>query len=158
RRRELPARIDPPPQGEDRGRLAAHHAGVRRPASQRNGAPAAHRLHKDAADRPDADAQRGDPSAAAGRVEATDIGGRAMSSDLTQQPHPAPESPDPTPAPLGPRRKPDYISVRYGILSWLFTLDHKRIAILYLVTITLNFFVGGFYAMLIRLELTTPQG
>jgi cytochrome c oxidase subunit 1 len=81
-----------------------------------------------------------------------------MSSDITQQPRPAPDSPDPSPEPLGPRRKPDYINVRFGILSWLFTLDHKRIAILYLVSITLSFFVGGFYAMLIRLELATPQG
>jgi cytochrome c oxidase subunit I len=80
-------------------------------------------------------------------------------SDITREPTPpAAASPDPTPEPGGPRWKPDYINVRYGILSWLFTQDHKRIAILYLVSITLMFFVGGFFAMLVRLELATPKG
>ena len=42
-----------------------------------------------------------------------------------------------------PDHAPDYINVQYGIKSWLLTTDHKRIALLYLVTITLMFFVGG---------------
>jgi len=52
----------------------------------------------------------------------------------------------------------DYINAEYGVRSWFFTLDHKRIAILYLISITLFFFVGGFFAVLLRLELMTPQG
>jgi cytochrome c oxidase subunit I len=40
--------------------------------------------------------------------------------------------------------------------SWLFTLDHKRIAIMYLVLVLLTFFVGGLFAMAIRLELLSP--
>ncbi len=52
----------------------------------------------------------------------------------------------------------NYINAEYGIRSWLFTTDHKRIALLYLLSITLFFFMGGFYALLIRLELLTPQG
>jgi len=52
----------------------------------------------------------------------------------------------------------DYIHAGYGVRSWLFTVDHKRIAILYLLSITLFFFVGGFFALLLRLELLTPQG
>jgi cytochrome c oxidase subunit 1 len=52
----------------------------------------------------------------------------------------------------------NYINAEYGIRSWLFTTDHKRIALLYLLSITLFFFLGGFYALLIRLELLTPQG
>jgi cytochrome c oxidase subunit 1 len=52
----------------------------------------------------------------------------------------------------------NYINAEYGIRSWLFTTDHKRIALLYLLSITLFFFIGGFYALLIRLELLTPQG
>ena len=52
----------------------------------------------------------------------------------------------------------NYLNNEYGISSWLFTTDHKRIALLYLVTITLFFFVGGFFALLIRLELLTPEG
>jgi cytochrome c oxidase subunit 1 len=51
-----------------------------------------------------------------------------------------------------------YLNVSYGIRSWLFTKDHKRIALLYLVSITLFFFLGGAFAVLIRLELLTPQG
>jgi cytochrome c oxidase subunit I len=51
-----------------------------------------------------------------------------------------------------------YLNADYGIRSWLLTVDHKRIALLYLASITLFFFLGGFFAVLIRLELLTPQG
>lgn len=51
----------------------------------------------------------------------------------------------------------DYLHAGYGFRSWLFTTDHKRVAILYLVSITLMFFVGGAFATLVRLELVTPQ-
>jgi cytochrome c oxidase subunit 1 len=52
----------------------------------------------------------------------------------------------------------NYLNVAYGLKSWLLTTDHKRIALLYLVSITLFFMVGGLFAMLIRLQLVTPQG
>ena len=51
-----------------------------------------------------------------------------------------------------------YLSASYGIKSWLLTLDHKRVGILYLVMTTVFFMVGGLFASLIRLELLTPQG
>ena len=51
-----------------------------------------------------------------------------------------------------------YLNVDYGVRSWLLTTDHKRIALLYLASITLFFFLGGFFAVLIRLELLTPAG
>lgn len=51
-----------------------------------------------------------------------------------------------------------YLNTHYGIRSWLLTTDHKRIALLYLISITLLFFVGGAAAVLMRLELMTPQG
>ncbi|HWX53979.1 MAG TPA: cytochrome c oxidase subunit I [Verrucomicrobiae bacterium] len=51
-----------------------------------------------------------------------------------------------------------YLNDNYGIRSWLLTKDHKRIAVLYLLTITFFFFLGGLFASLIRLELLTPQG
>jgi cytochrome c oxidase subunit 1 len=54
--------------------------------------------------------------------------------------------------------KENYLNVDYGIKSWLLTTDHKRIGLLYLITITLFFFLGGFFALLIRLELLTPTG
>ncbi len=52
----------------------------------------------------------------------------------------------------------NYLNSNYGIKSWLLTTDHKRIAMLYLVSITVMFWIGGFFAMLIRLELLTPAG
>jgi cytochrome c oxidase subunit 1 len=52
----------------------------------------------------------------------------------------------------------NYLSHDHSVLSWLFTLDHKRIALLYLVTITLMFLLGGVLAGAIRLELLTPKG
>jgi len=51
-----------------------------------------------------------------------------------------------------------YLNISYGVRSWLFTRDHKRIALMYLISITLFFFLGGAFAVLIRLELLTPQG
>ncbi len=51
-----------------------------------------------------------------------------------------------------------YLNVSYGIKSWLLTTDHKRIALLYLASITLMFFVGGVFAMIMRLHLMEPQG
>ena len=51
-----------------------------------------------------------------------------------------------------------YLNVNYGIRSWLLTTDHKRIGLLYLMSITVMFFIGGFFATLIRLELMTPSG
>jgi cytochrome c oxidase subunit 1 len=52
----------------------------------------------------------------------------------------------------------NYLNAAYGIKSWLLTRDHKRIALLYLASISVFFFLGGIYAMMIRLELLTPQG
>jgi cytochrome c oxidase subunit 1 len=39
-----------------------------------------------------------------------------------------------------------YLNAQYGIRSWLLTTDHKRIALLYLISITFFFFVGGAFA------------
>src|SRR5262245_26750602 len=52
----------------------------------------------------------------------------------------------------------NYINAEYGVMSWLLTLDNKRIGLLYLGSVTLFFFLGGFFALLIRLELLTPPG
>ena len=52
----------------------------------------------------------------------------------------------------------NYLNATYGLKSWLLTVDHKRIALLYLISITFFFFIGGFFALLIRLELLTPAG
>ena len=57
-----------------------------------------------------------------------------------------------------PARRKHYLNAEYGIKSWLLTKDHKRIALLYLVSITFFFMLGGIMAALLRLELATPLG
>src|SRR5262245_17318319 len=61
-------------------------------------------------------------------------------------------APQPPPAP-----GLNYLNVAYGWRSWLLTRDHKRIAILYLISITLMFFIGGAAVTIIRLHLLTPN-
>jgi cytochrome c oxidase subunit 1 len=61
-------------------------------------------------------------------------------------------------APPVVREKKNYLNAEEGIMSWLLTKDHKRIAILYLLAVTAFFIVGGMFAVLIRLELATPAG
>jgi len=56
------------------------------------------------------------------------------------------------------RPRKNYINAAFTAKSWLLTVDHKRIAILYLIGVTLFFFIGGFFAVMIRLELITPAG
>jgi cytochrome c oxidase subunit 1 len=51
-----------------------------------------------------------------------------------------------------------YLGAPYGLKSWLFTKDHKRIAILYLISITIFFIIGAAFAAGIRAELLTPEG
>ena len=60
--------------------------------------------------------------------------------------------PEPAPA------KANYLNISYGVKSWLLTTDHKRIALLYMGSITVMFALGGIFAALIRLELVTPPG
>src|SRR5262245_2417804 len=52
----------------------------------------------------------------------------------------------------------NYLNAAYGAKSWLLTTDHKRIALLYLVSVTGMFLIGGIAATLIRLHLLTPAG
>src|ERR1700689_2551158 len=52
----------------------------------------------------------------------------------------------------------NYLNANYGFRSWLLTTDHKRIALLYLMSITVMFFIGGAAAALMRLHLITPEG
>ena len=51
-----------------------------------------------------------------------------------------------------------YLNATYGVKSWLLTKDHKRIALLYLASVTFFFALGGAFAVAIRLELLTPKG
>ena len=51
----------------------------------------------------------------------------------------------------------NYLNEKQGLLSWLLSTDHKRIGILYTFSITCFFFLGGFFALLMRLELLSPR-
>lgn len=51
-----------------------------------------------------------------------------------------------------------YLKGGWSLKGWLLTVDHKRIAWLYAISITGFFFLGGIAALLIRLELITPPG
>src|SRR5260370_1330321 len=62
--------------------------------------------------------------------------------------------------PLSGQKMPheDYLNATYGIRSWLLTTDHKRIALLWLGSVTFFFFIGGIFATMIRIHLLTPTG
>ena len=65
-------------------------------------------------------------------------------------------------AALTPPEAPAYQKINYlnadrGVMSWLKTLDHKRIGIMYFVSVLATFLLGGIFAMIVRLELTTPE-
>ncbi len=51
----------------------------------------------------------------------------------------------------------NYLNNGFSLKSWLLTKDHKRIAILYLLSVSVFFALGGMYASLIRLEMLTPS-
>src|SRR6266852_9236232 len=51
-----------------------------------------------------------------------------------------------------------YLNAAYGIRSWLLTTDHKRIALLYIASVTFFFMLGGIFAFIIRLQLLSPRG
>jgi len=51
-----------------------------------------------------------------------------------------------------------YLNDGFTLKSWLLTKDHKRIAVLYFITISIFFAIGGAFASMIRAELLTPAG
>jgi cytochrome c oxidase subunit 1 len=64
-------------------------------------------------------------------------------------------------APTGaaePKKTKNYLNADHTIASWLLTTDHKRIAVLYLISVTVMFFIGSLAAAIIRYELTSPKG
>ncbi|MCA9436744.1 MAG: cbb3-type cytochrome c oxidase subunit I, partial [Candidatus Omnitrophica bacterium] len=50
----------------------------------------------------------------------------------------------------------NYLTHERGLLSWLTTVDHKRIGVMYLACISGAFLLGGIFAMVIRWELFSP--
>ncbi len=57
---------------------------------------------------------------------------------------------------VGEARGSDYLNAKKGVMSWIFTLDHKRIGVMYLWAILTSFFLGGVFALLVRTELWSP--
>ena len=57
-----------------------------------------------------------------------------------------------------PETSRNYLNQTTGVGSWLLTLDHKRIGMMYLAVLVLMFMIGGFFAMAVRIELLTPGG
>ena len=53
--------------------------------------------------------------------------------------------------------KENYLNTPTGIKSWIYTLDHKRIGLMYLFAILFMFAVGGFAAVGMRAELMTAK-
>ena len=58
--------------------------------------------------------------------------------------------------PQGPVKEPDYLNASKGLCSWLSTLDHKRIGLMYLFGILFSLLLGGTFALLLRTELWSP--
>ena len=50
----------------------------------------------------------------------------------------------------------NFLEASSGIKNWLYTLDHKRIGLMYLLSVCIAFGIGGLFALLLRLELLTP--
>jgi cytochrome c oxidase subunit 1 len=59
-------------------------------------------------------------------------------------------------APRSTSSDDNYLTHDKGVLSWIFTLDHKRIGVMYLCSVLSAFALGGFFALLVRTELLTP--
>jgi len=55
-------------------------------------------------------------------------------------------------------QRPSYLADEHGLRTWFMTTDHKRIGIMYLIAVTVFFFLGGLAASAIRIELITPDG
>ena len=54
-------------------------------------------------------------------------------------------------------REVDYLRAKRGIMSWLVTVDHKRLGIMYLASVLFFFLIAGVLALTIRAELLTPE-
>ena len=69
-----------------------------------------------------------------------------MTTTAATQPHDTPPEPE----------VDNYLTYTRGFRSWALTLDHKRIGIMYLISVLGSFLVGGIFALLVRTELLTP--
>jgi len=57
---------------------------------------------------------------------------------------------------IGTTEEPNFYQAKKGIKHWLYTVDHKRIGMMYLVGVSVAFLVAGLLALMVRMELLTP--
>ncbi|MBX3113922.1 MAG: cbb3-type cytochrome c oxidase subunit I [Fimbriimonadaceae bacterium] len=57
-----------------------------------------------------------------------------------------------------PSEPKNYLNADHTLKSWLLSVDHKRIGVMYLIAVTFFFFIGSIAAAMIRYELTSPKG
>src|SRR5271156_5569771 len=55
------------------------------------------------------------------------------------------------------KHSPNYLNATKGIWSWMTTVDHKRIGVMYLISVMSAFMVGGIFALLLRIKHLTPH-
>src|SRR6185503_440611 len=67
-------------------------------------------------------------------------------------------TPPPSLEPSIQRLEKNYLTEGHTLKSWLLTTDHKRIGILYLISILFYFLIAAIAAALMRMELITPAG
>ena len=53
--------------------------------------------------------------------------------------------------------EPDYLHSQTGIMSWLNTRDHKRIALMFYVAVLVFFLIGGVFALLFQPSCSHPS-
>ena len=51
-----------------------------------------------------------------------------------------------------------YLTAEKGFKSWITSVDHKRIGLMYLVMVSMFFLIAGLLALAVRTELLTPAG
>ena len=56
-----------------------------------------------------------------------------------------------------PATEPSYLVSKRGLMSWLVTVDHKRLGLMYLASVMFFFLIAGILAIVLRTELFTPD-
>src|SRR5262245_10631713 len=57
---------------------------------------------------------------------------------------------------LGGPPPPNYLTDGTTVMSWLNTRDHKRVGVMFLIAVIISFFLGGVFALTLRMKLLQP--
>src|SRR5437870_4092328 len=55
-----------------------------------------------------------------------------------------------------PQPAPSYLQDGTTVMSWLNTRDHKRVGVMFLASVIFFFFIGGIFALALRMKLLQP--